>query len=106
MNFYFNLFGLVIWDILKDIKQGKSAACFCHQVAAWVPDMFSNFYFMKNHNIAKTKQPLKLEKNKHSFGILGILEFFDIYLTNVKINQILLNKIRNRFLLTTKLFTG
>jgi hypothetical protein len=29
---------------------GKSAATFCHQVAAWDPDMFCNFYLVKNHN--------------------------------------------------------
>ncbi len=26
----------------------KSAACFCRQVAAWVPDVFCSFYFAKN----------------------------------------------------------
>ncbi len=30
----------------------KSAASFCHQVAAWVTDMFCNFYFVKNYKIA------------------------------------------------------
>jgi hypothetical protein len=34
-------------------NEGKSAASFCHQVAAWFPDMFCNFYLMKNHKIAK-----------------------------------------------------
>jgi hypothetical protein len=28
-----------------------SAARFCCQVAAWVPDMFCNFYLVKSHNI-------------------------------------------------------
>ena len=31
---------------------GKSAAIFCHQVTAWVPDMFCNFYVVKSHKIA------------------------------------------------------
>ncbi len=44
------------------------------------------------------------EKNKHRFGILRI--FFDAHLTKFKDNQILLNKICHRFLLTTKIFTG
>jgi hypothetical protein len=44
-------------------KEGKSAASFCCQVAAWVPDVFLNFYVVKNHKIAKkTQQSLKLEK--------------------------------------------
>jgi len=29
------------------------------QVAAWVPDMFCNFYFMKNHKIAKNSTTTK-----------------------------------------------
>jgi hypothetical protein len=29
----------------------KSAASFCHQVAAWLSDMFCNFYLVKNHKI-------------------------------------------------------
>ncbi len=33
-------------------NEGKSAASFCHQVAAWVPYMFCNFYFVKNHKTA------------------------------------------------------
>ncbi len=44
-------------------SEGKSAASFCRQVAAFVPDMFWNFYLVKNHKIAKkTQQPLKLEE--------------------------------------------
>ena len=31
----------------------KSAAGFCHQVAALFPDMFCNFYVVKNHKIAQ-----------------------------------------------------
>jgi hypothetical protein len=33
-------------------NEGKSAASFCHQVAALVPDMFCNFYLVKIHKIA------------------------------------------------------
>jgi len=32
--------------------EGISAASFCCQVAALVPDMFYNFYLVKNHKIA------------------------------------------------------
>ncbi len=76
-------------------------------MAAWVSDMFCNFYLMKNHKIAINSTTAKARgKNKHLFGILGILEFFDVCLTKFKNNQILLNKISHIFLLTTKLFTG
>jgi hypothetical protein len=34
------------------MNEGKSAASFCRQVAALVPDMFCNFYILKNHKIA------------------------------------------------------
>jgi hypothetical protein len=52
-------------------NQGKSAASFCHQVAAWFPDIFWNFYCVKNHKIAINSTTSKArEKNKHRFGIL------------------------------------
>jgi hypothetical protein len=34
------------------LQKGKSAASFCRQVAAFVPDMFCNIYLAKNHKIA------------------------------------------------------
>ncbi len=40
------------------LNDGKSVASFCHQVAAWVSDMFCHFHLLKNHQI--TQQPLKL----------------------------------------------
>jgi hypothetical protein len=30
---------------LQILNEGKSAAIFCHLVAAWFPDMFYNFSF-------------------------------------------------------------
>jgi hypothetical protein len=39
-------------DILAVFNEGISAASFCCQVAAVVPGMFCNFYFVKNHKIA------------------------------------------------------
>jgi hypothetical protein len=38
---------------LHPLNKGKSGTCFCRQVAAWFPDMFCNFYSVKNHTIAK-----------------------------------------------------
>jgi hypothetical protein len=76
-------------------------------VAAWLPDVFGYFYFVKNHKIAKNSTTTKArEKNKHRFRILRILQFFDACSTTFKNNQILLYKISRRFQLTTKLYTG
>jgi hypothetical protein len=44
---------------------GKSAASFCCQVAAWFPDMFCNFYLVKNHKTAK-KSAITKAKEKIS----------------------------------------
>jgi hypothetical protein len=42
-------------------------------VAAWFPDMFCNFYLVKNHKIAKNSTTTKAkEKNNQRFGILRI----------------------------------
>jgi hypothetical protein len=40
---------------LTEKNEGKSAASFWRQVAAWVPDMFYNFYLVKNHTEAREK---------------------------------------------------
>jgi len=45
----------------------KSAASFCRQVAAWFPDMFCNFYVVKNHKIAKVSTATKA-REKISVG--------------------------------------
>jgi hypothetical protein len=71
-------------------------------VAVWFPDMFCNFYFVKNQAIAKNSTTTKA-REKISIESLKI---FDVYLTKFKNNQTLLYKISHRFLLTTKLFTG
>ncbi len=60
---------LSIRSILKVFKLFKSVSLYC-QVAAWVPDMFCNFYNVKKLIFAITQQPWKLKKNKHGFGIL------------------------------------
>jgi hypothetical protein len=40
-------------------NDGKLAASFYHQVAAWFPDMFCNFYLVKNNKIAKNSTTTK-----------------------------------------------
>jgi hypothetical protein len=88
-------------------NEWKSDASFCCQVAAWVPDMFSNFYLVKNHKIAKYSTTTNTrEKISTDLEPLKFLKNFDVHLTNFKSNQILLNKISHRFLLTNKLFIG
>jgi hypothetical protein len=37
-----------------NLMMGKSAASFCHQVAAQITDMFCNYYFVKSHKIANS----------------------------------------------------
>jgi hypothetical protein len=39
--------------LLLGLNEGKTAASFCHQMAAWFQDMFYNFYLVKNHKIDK-----------------------------------------------------
>jgi hypothetical protein len=40
-------------------NERKSSTRFCGQVAAWVPDMFYNFYLMKISKIAKNSATTK-----------------------------------------------
>jgi hypothetical protein len=58
-------------------NQDKSAARFCHQVAAWVPDIFCNFYMVKSHKIAynsaTNEAREKISTDLESFEFLEIL---------------------------------
>jgi hypothetical protein len=74
--------------------EGKSAANFCCQVAAWFPDMFCNFYLVKNNKIAENSTTTKA-REKISTDL--VLEFFYACLTRFKDDQILLYKSSNRF---------
>ncbi len=70
-------------------------------MAALVPDMFCNFYFVKNHKIARNSATTDVREKISKY--LESLELkkkfmFDYY-------QILLNKI-NRFLVKAKLFSS
>jgi hypothetical protein len=59
-----------------------------------------------NHKIANNSATLEAkEKNKRTFGTVKNLEKMDGCLTELKNNQILLNKISHQFKMTTKLFT-
>ncbi len=40
-------------------------ATFCRQVATWAPDMFCNFYFLKNHKIANNSMTTKTRELKN-----------------------------------------
>jgi hypothetical protein len=81
-----------------------SAASFCHQMAALVPDMFCNFYFVKNPKIVNNS--VSTEAREKITTYLDSLEFFDVSLTNFENYQIVLNKISHRFLVKTELFSG
>jgi len=45
--------GTLSCGALQILNEGKSAASSCHQGAAWFPEMFYNFYSVKNHKIDK-----------------------------------------------------
>jgi hypothetical protein len=79
---------------------GESAASFCRQVSALVPDMFCNFYEVKNHKIVKKNSTTTKSTEKISTD-LEALKFLGVCLT-----KILLHIISHRFLLTTKLLIG
>jgi hypothetical protein len=89
--------------MFNKLNEGNSAASFCHQLAAWVPDMLCNFYLVKNHKIAKNSKTTNARKKMSTD--LELLDFFSC-MTNFKNNPILLNKISHRFLLPTKLYSG
>ncbi len=76
-------------------------------MAAWDSDMFCNFYLVKNHKIANNSTTSKAgEKISTYLESLEFHKFSDVCFTEFKNNQILINKISDRFQLTTKLFTG
>ncbi len=66
------------------INEGKSAAIFCYQVAALVPDIFCDFYIMKNHKIVKnsaiTKARGKISTNFESSQFYNFLMFVELIL--------------------------
>jgi hypothetical protein len=55
-------------------NQGKYLAGLCHQVAAWVLDMFCNFYLAKNQKGAINWTTNEGSVKRRKFGILAILE--------------------------------
>jgi len=88
-------------------NKGESAASFCCHVAEWFPDMFCNFYSVKIHKIAKNSATAKArEKISTDLEFLELSKTFNVCLTNFKNDQVLHNKIRDSFLLTTKLLNG
>ncbi len=71
-------------------------------MAAWLTDMFYNFQLVKNHKIAENSAITKArEKLSTDLESLEFYKFFDVCFTKFKNNEILLNIISHRFLLTT-----
>ncbi len=61
------------------MNEGKSAASFCHQVAAWVSDMFWNFYSVKSHKIANSSATTEAgEKISTDLELVEFLKFCDM----------------------------
>jgi hypothetical protein len=82
------------WQLMIYPYKGTSGASFCHQVAALVPDMFYNFYLVKNHKIANNSATIEArEKITTHLESLKFQKIFDVCLTKFENYQILLNKI-------------
>jgi hypothetical protein len=71
----------------------KSRANICHQVVAWVPDVFCNFYLVKNCRIENNSTTTNAREQ--IITDWESLEFFNVCLTKFKNNQILLMKINH-----------
>ncbi len=69
-------------SLIKLINQDKSAASFCHQVAASVPDIFCDFYAVKNNKITKKL----LATTKAGEKISTIIKNFDTGLAKFENN--------------------
>jgi hypothetical protein len=65
----------------------QTTASFWCQVAAWVTDMFCNFYFVKKYKIAKNSKTTKArEKIRTDLESLEFKKKFDICWTKFKTN--------------------
>jgi hypothetical protein len=75
-------------------------------VAALVPDMFHNFYLVKNHKIINNSATTGTrEKISTHMEFLEFHKFFDACFAKFENYAILLIKISHRFLATTMLFS-
>ncbi len=89
-------------------NQDKSAGTVCHYMAAWVSYIFCNFYLVKGHLIANDSSTTESRGKKTSTILESVefLKFFEVCFIKFENNQVLINKISHRFLVTTKLFSG
>ncbi len=61
-----------IADALSTLRGNQLPYSVTSQVAAWVPDMFCNFYLVKSHKIANNSATTEAREKKHRFGIIII----------------------------------
>jgi hypothetical protein len=88
-------------------NEWKSDASFCCQVAAWVPDMFSNFYLVKNHKIAKYSTTTNArEKISTDLEPLEFLNFFMYIWLTLKAIKFYLIKLATDFYWQTSYLKG
>jgi hypothetical protein len=73
----------------------ESAAPFCRWVAAWLPNIFCNFYSVKTHKIANNLTATR--QIKHVCGVLKILEKNGYVCINLKIIKFYLVKLATNF---------
>ena len=67
------------WNVLKNVtNEEKSAASFCRSMTARLLHMFCNFYFVKNHKMAKDATTIKAGEKKTS-TYLESLEFQNFF---------------------------
>ncbi len=86
-------------------NQDKSAARFCCQVVAWVPDMFCNLNLVKSQKIVDNS-PTTEARVRISADLESLDFFFDVCLLQFENYQILPHKISYILLVTTKLLRG
>ncbi len=83
---------LLYFTILLFISiEDKSAASFCCHIAACVPDIFCNFYFVKNHKIANNLTTFNASEKISTYLYSLELKKIDVCLIKFKNNKFLFN---------------
>jgi hypothetical protein len=68
-------------------KQDKSVASFCHRVAAWILDIFRNFYIVRNCRSANNSTTAEArEKISAHTESIDFINFFGVCLNKFKNN--------------------
>jgi hypothetical protein len=79
------------------INEGKSVSSFCRQVAAWVLEMFCNFYLVKNCKIANNWTATIAREKSTYMESLEFQKNFDVVWLNLKTIEFYLIKLATDF---------